>query len=475
MSKVQKSTDLVILPSGSDTEKTEVGIEIANVIKTEVAKIDISRQAIASLKKKYNALVIHGPEDKKGYEAVDAARKDVKKKAVAVDKKRQEINSNFLKITRGVNEYASDLETPLRELETELAKKLKAIDDQIAEAELEKKQAAEKLLNSRITELEDAGIAFNGRFYSIGENVAVDVIALQSFSGDDFVALLNTVKKEKIRLDEVAEQKRLSDLKEKEEREAETLRLENQRKAQELAQKNLDLQKEELENLLRLAKRNIREERVNALLSAGLGYDHKSDVPVLVLFTPSGNVRITVAEIEEEKPEHWAFKLETIKGQISAIVEKETERLTIAAEKEKQFAFRVNHLEILGFVNIENNLIYTNEVTGNSWKFLKTDIEGFTPENWAVLIKDAVKFCESETAKASKIEREREKEAEKKRKAALSDLELIKEFASNFNDYQASSRPDLKSEKMLYLFVEFANGVENLKSELLEKAIELSK
>ena len=156
------------------------------IIQNEIRKYSVADAVIAEYKDKFKGLKIKGIDDKKGYQAVKEARSIMRKLRTGVEDKRKELKADSLKIGAGIDGEAKRLTMLIVEVEDPLKDKLEKIDTEIqAEKDKAEKEAEEKL-NARVKELEEVGLKFDGSFYSIGENISVDIVTIKDFSDEVF-------------------------------------------------------------------------------------------------------------------------------------------------------------------------------------------------------------------------------------------------------------------------------------------------
>ena len=168
-------------------------ITVEDVISTEIKKFNLADAKIAELKEQFKDLEISGVEDKDGYKAVSEAIKIVRTYRVGVEKVRKQIKENYLKTGRAIDEEAKRLTASLEEIENPLKAKKQEIDDEI-QAEKDRQEAeAQAKTDKRVEELEAVGIKFDGRFYSIGEDISVDIVTIKDFTDEQFAEFKNRV------------------------------------------------------------------------------------------------------------------------------------------------------------------------------------------------------------------------------------------------------------------------------------------
>lgn len=168
-------------------------ITVEDVISTEIKKFNLADAKIAELKEQFKDLEISGVEDKDGYKAVSEAIKIVRTYRTGVEKVRKQIKEDYLKTGRAIDEEAKRLTASLEEIENPLKDKKQEIDEEI-QAEKDRQEAeAQAKTDKRVEELEAVGIKFDGRFYSIGEDVSVDIVTIKDFTDEQFAEFKNRV------------------------------------------------------------------------------------------------------------------------------------------------------------------------------------------------------------------------------------------------------------------------------------------
>ena len=168
-------------------------ITVEDVISTEIKKFNLADAKIAELKEKFKDLKISGVEDKDGYKSVSEAIKIVRTYRTGVEKVRKQIKEDYLKTGRAIDEEAKRLTASLEEIENPLKDKKQEIDDEI-QAEKDRQEAeAQAKTDKRVEELEAVGIKFDGRFYSIGEDISVDIVTIKDFTDEQFAEFKNRV------------------------------------------------------------------------------------------------------------------------------------------------------------------------------------------------------------------------------------------------------------------------------------------
>ena len=205
--KVQDKKGEVLEPIIEEVKDKFLSTE--EFIQNEIRKYSVADAVIAEYKEKFKGLKIKGIDDKKGYQAVKEARSIMRKLRTGVEDKRKELKADSLKIGAGIDGEAKRLTMLIVEVEDPLKDKLEKIDTEIqAEKEKAEKEAEEKL-NARVKELEEVGLKFDGSFYSIGENISVDIVTIKDFSDEVFAEFKARVSAEN---DKIVEAERIRNL-----------------------------------------------------------------------------------------------------------------------------------------------------------------------------------------------------------------------------------------------------------------------
>ena len=205
--KVQDKKGEVLEPVIEEVKNQFLSTE--EIIQNEIRKYSVADAVIAEYKEKFKGLKIKGIDDKKGYQAVKEARSIMRKLRTGVEDKRKELKADSLKIGAGIDGEAKRLTMLIVEVEDPLKDKLEKIGTEIqAEKDRIEKEAEEKL-NARVKELEEVGLKFDGSFYSIGENISVDIVTIKDFSDEVFAEFKSRVSAEN---DKIVEAERIRNL-----------------------------------------------------------------------------------------------------------------------------------------------------------------------------------------------------------------------------------------------------------------------
>lgn len=148
------------------TEKTKV----ATLPQTDkaLAKIRVvTDAAIKKMGKAYMAMTTKGVEDKESFEAVHAARLEVKGVRVELEKRRKAAVEDANKYLGEVNGEARRIKEMLTPIEDHLTEQEKLVTDEKKRLKEEKLKKQQEELQAKIKRLFDAGYKFDGVRYSI--------------------------------------------------------------------------------------------------------------------------------------------------------------------------------------------------------------------------------------------------------------------------------------------------------------------
>lgn len=162
------------------------------------------------LVKESSKLTIKDKDDKEGYKKVYDKHREFVKVRTGTEKERKVLTDPFNQIKSGIDKVAKDEILSYTEKEEE---RLKSLVDQWKTWEQEEADRIEKeakdALDARVKELEEAGLTFDGNFYSCGETISVDIRTIQDFTEESFLDFKNRVS---IENEKIVEAKRISDL-----------------------------------------------------------------------------------------------------------------------------------------------------------------------------------------------------------------------------------------------------------------------
>lgn len=218
---------------------------IKAIVTMEVMNYEKGSEDCKKLAKKYSKLKVKDQQDEEGYKSVKSAYNELVKIRTSTEKKRKELNEPYNSIKKGIDSYASE---NIVGVLSETEKLLKAEKDKFENWEKERleREAAEakKKLEARVSELNAAGLVFDGQLYSIGESISMDLASIGKLSDSDYLLFLGKVQSEKERIDE--EERLRIEAEEAERAEVQRQKDENDRKAKELRDEILEVRRDKL-------------------------------------------------------------------------------------------------------------------------------------------------------------------------------------------------------------------------------------
>jgi hypothetical protein len=463
--KVQKlSTAVLVLTAEQKAEQ-------------EIKRFEIARAWISDRKEQYKGLKIASLEDKEGYRAVEKAWQEIRNKRLLVQKKHTEIKADYLVITRAIDGEKNELVRLLTEVETPLATELDRIENEKREIEQAKERAAQEKLQGRVAELIANGMAFNGKFYAIGETISMDVVTLKDFEDADYDQLLSRVKAENERIENAkAEAKRIED---EEKQRVEDQRLENERQAIALREGQ-----EKLANAEKVAKELRIKMRSKLLQSMGMVYDY---VGTRWHFTTPdcGHIEIGLSVVETGEDEDFNTASDVAETQIAKLKQSQAEkdeekRLAKAKEDERQQVIGERIMQLqhrFGMQLTADKSLYYRE-SGykdvNSIALSVARVNDSDGEKWAEILADLgakyTIFTQQETAA---IEAEKQQK-ETERQAALSDVQKAREWLEKIL-LNLQTIPQFSADNIADVVLSFKNKTETAMRELNGKLRDFEK
>lgn len=214
------------------------------VIKTEIAKLNLNDVAIAEIAKEYLALKVEGIEDKKGLQAVHNARMYVKGKRVEIEKKRKELKADSIAFGKAVDAEAERLTEQLKPIEAHLQAEEAKVEAEKQRIKEEAEKAEAERVQSRVMVLLALGANYDtfSSLYILGETTCT-AITLKTASDNGFQEIVSLFTFEATRIAEAA--KIEAELAEKERIEREKAEiLEEQARQEQIAEENKKMQLE---------------------------------------------------------------------------------------------------------------------------------------------------------------------------------------------------------------------------------------
>ena len=425
--KVQDKKGEVLEPTIEEVSNTSLSTD--DIIKNEIRKYSVADAVIAEYKDKFKGLKIKGIDDKQGYKAVKEARSIMMKYRTGVENKRKELKADSLKIGAGIDGEAKRLTSLILEVEEPLKDKLEKIDAEIqAEKDKAEKEAEEKL-NVRVKELEEVGLKFDGSFYSIGENISVDIVTIKDFSDEVFAEFKSRVSAEN---DKIVEAERIRNL--------HNSRMEALREVWQFLTEEQKIEKfgnlsdEKFKEILDSAnkgkadfdetqRKQAEEAKKQADERKSLNYEKRSfqlekegfeerEKGNWTFVTESGSVSADRGWLETAEKEEWEISLENMKFKkaellksVKELEEKRKADATAEAEEIKK-VLRTKTLLNVGFEKVESGFESFDHFVGENVVF-DSDDEEFANDvkKWTLEISEKKAKKEKETADKEEAER----------------------------------------------------------------------
>ena len=163
-------------------------------IQTEVSNYTTSPETCKKLVKESKKLTIKDKNDKEGFEKLQKKYREFVKVRTSTEKERKFIVEPYLKIKEGIDEVGKNdilgiLKPEEERMKSQLDQWKKWEEEEAERIEAEAKAKTDK----RVEELEAVGIKFDGRFYSIGEDISVDIVTIKDFTDEQFAEFKNRV------------------------------------------------------------------------------------------------------------------------------------------------------------------------------------------------------------------------------------------------------------------------------------------
>lgn len=338
----EKTNDLPL------TESEEVN-ELQVHIDAELKKFNVADKFIADLKEKYAGVEVSSLEDKENIALMKEGLKLARDSRIAVEKKRKSLKEESLMVGRAIDGEAKRITEGLLETETPLKSQKEKIEKWENEEKERKAAEEQKLIDDRVEALKNAGIEFDGRFYSIGNTISVDISTIKELSDVDFQFLVAKVgaEAERIRVEKEAEEARKKEEEERQRKEREALDL----KAKELAKKEEEMaerlkkieaaeaaakkaEQDERRRKEEEAEKKIIEVRSKEIQSVGFTFDYS--LQQFIFKNVAGKKVIDLIQVKSMDDEMWE-KLKTIvAGEVASLISKAEDIVKEEKEKERQ-------------------------------------------------------------------------------------------------------------------------------------------
>lgn len=420
-------------------------------------------------------LTIKDKDDKEGFEKVKAANWKLVKLRTGLENERKNLTEPFNRIKSGIDKIAKEDILGVTAKEEE---RTKGLLDQWKEWEQEEadriEREAKEKLDTRVAELESAGIVFDGAFYSVG-TVSVDLVTIGNLSDEHFEELKSRTAKEGER---IAEAKRIVDL-HNERRElalpfiAYWTEEEKQMNFGEVADKSFEAfmeriqksakdfedekakQEEEKVNQAKERKALNYEKRSFKLEKAGFEVDEDGN---LIFMNGIGSCRWDKSQLEsltnEEFEERFEKSIAAKKGfedQAKTAAEDKVKADEEKAKTEKRISRRKMILE-LGFEEVNDGFGYHNNFVGSNLVFDTTDEE---------FSKSLIRWTKAVQDKNEELEKAKEEERLQK----LPEIERAERYIEEVMKVQI---PALKTAEIAEIIADFKNKIKLASDEALK-------
>jgi len=400
----------------------------------EVALMGKVDERIAEVGKTLSKLLRADPSDKNAYKAI----KDLRNKVIV--KMRTNTDRKLDEMLAGVREYTSKSHEIAKEIKNKVKSKLEdkadAFLNKHEEIEEEKKnkkiREAQERLDSRLKELEQNGVFFNGQWYAIND-ISIGKQMLEEMNEEVYSDLLSKVKVQNGLNIQKAKAKAEADRLESERQE--NLRKENERQKAELEKMKADMELEKKK--IADAKKEIRQSK----LAPYIQFIRDCS---LVLSMEDDEFEKEFESIKIGAQQHWDFEKKKEEAAKEAAIQKEKEE---KAKKEKEesdrklLAERAIPYEELGF---KHN--YTKGTWGISiGDFLALEISKDGLLDGAIKYDEVKKQVEEATSKEEARLAEVEKQKEEARIKLMNEKDAFNDYIVRLLNVQA---PILENEQL---------------------------
>lgn len=294
----------------------------------EIQKYDINEAKIKEFKKQFGNLSVKSLEDKDIIKKLEEGKKAVRSARTAVEAKRKELKAPYILVGEKIDEKAKSYTLLLKEIEEPIDAELDKIKAWEKEAAEKAEKEAEARLKTRMSELQAAGLAFNGAYYAIGETISMDISTIKGWDDDDYNVFLAKVKLEKQKLDEAAEQERIAaeekaaaEQKEREEFEEKKKKQDEAEAALQKERDDFEREKKELQEQKDELRRQKIASRESQLSGIGLTFDIISTNYIFA--NGFGSIEMTKGELEDVDDSTFTERVQDISEQVRGFVAQE--------------------------------------------------------------------------------------------------------------------------------------------------------
>lgn len=423
-------------------------------IKEEIKKLPIAEAAIAEMAKKCKGLKIRplpSPDDKEGMkkwrEEKEKVRENlavVRKARTSLEAKRKEVKADYLKIGKGIDEHVANLQKLIEPIESPLDELLDRANKEEEDRKNEAIRLQQEKLQGRVASLLEAGIKFDGSFYSIG-HISVDVVTISAMQDERFETLLEGVKTAKAF---EVEQERIAAQEEADRRakEEEDRRILQEQQAQ-LEKDRLEIQrqKDELAEQQRQAREQVIKNRRSQLEGLGLSWNSLDNK--YLAKNGSGAVSVFLHEVTEATEEAWVEMFANVSKLWNEIKDAEVKRLEEVARVELEnkkkaeiLSSRISFLKGKGFAEASFGLTYA-QPNVHPYNLALETIQDLDQEQWNKYLVTIEENIFTINENSNKEARRIYEEGEAARKAKLNESEKLVEY---FDVLLAVPRPEIK-------------------------------
>lgn len=318
-----------------NTEVAPPEIDRQAIIQAEVDKrvavFDPNLKKIAEWKTEILPLIdkVTGLECKEEIKALKEKKSFLRTKRTTLEKSRVDQKADIIAVGKGIDVVAKGYEGGIVDIETLVDKKLEEVEKWESAEATRKLEEANKERDRRVDAVKAAGMTFDGSFYVIGENIAMDLITITAMSISDFEALVFKVQLAKKDIDE---KKRIADEEEQQRLQKEDdNRKEQQRIADENAKETARINKERED--MRQEKMEMRD---NMLTNAGFTFQGHNMCYVFI--NNFHNISKSKEAVELMDAAEFKAFVNAEKDNIASAIAKQTEKDTSDAAERKRIA-----------------------------------------------------------------------------------------------------------------------------------------
>ncbi len=449
-------------------EQNEVSVQDIRIlpleehIKIEVSKFKKFTDEAVSLKKRFKKLDLSKPLTAETYKAVKLFWQDAKGVRIDSDKLRKVIKADYIAIGKAIEKAYDTIEQEVTPMEEPAYNRIKEFDNaaEIARAKVE--QELDERRDTRVKELCENGIVFNGSVYAI-EDVKLDIVSIRGMEPAEYDRLLIKVKEINARLLAAIQQKELEEEKEREKQR--NLTIENEKKEKELREKQEAIDKKEKELHDKMVSSRTKE-----LTALGMSLSNADER--FFFENTEGHCIVTYAAMNEMEEDDWNGEVDRATTQITALKNSYNKAQDKRMEEQKEREAK-NQQTLLRRQTIKDRFDMLPTVDGKHFTRKSTytgvielsvdatDVEVLDESNWNTIIDELDSTHKKIIIAETHLDQKAKEKADQERQAGLSDAELAKEFLAGIT----IPRQVFKTQKYINAYQDF----KILFSELQEK------